>query len=161
MGEPQPTEDGRFLVIEGRRWRASDPSIPAALRAELVAELMDARRAVRMQGEPARRRVQDAKVALGERGRPWWEPLEDGALAERIVATTNALLRHRPSGSVCPSEVARVVGGSDWRSQLERVRSVASAQLEAGTYRITQRGIDVEAGVSGPIRIRRGPRFVE
>ena len=66
--EPERTPDGRYLVVDGRRWRATDPGIPETLRAELVAELMAARRI------QARARVQDAKVALGERGEPWWEP---------------------------------------------------------------------------------------
>ena len=61
------TADGRYLVVDGRRWRVGDPDIPEALRAELVAELMAARRTRQ------RDRVQDAKVALGERGEPWWE----------------------------------------------------------------------------------------
>lgn len=74
--EPERTPDGRFVVVAGRRWRASDPSIPDPLRAELVAELLAARREVRAAaGDPdriaaARRRVGDAKVALGERGEP-------------------------------------------------------------------------------------------
>ena len=43
-------DEGRWIVIGGRRWRASDPEIPAPLRTELVAELMDdARRLVARQ----------------------------------------------------------------------------------------------------------------
>lgn len=76
------TEDGHFVVIDGRRWRATDPSIPDDVQAALRKELMSARRAVgvaRKQDDPtaeraARDRVQAAKEALGERGRPpWWE----------------------------------------------------------------------------------------
>ncbi|WP_194239543.1 hypothetical protein [Pseudactinotalea terrae] len=69
----QLTESGHHIVINGRRWRATDPSIPASLRDELVSALMAARRAVRSD-ESARPAVHDAKVALGERGEPWWEP---------------------------------------------------------------------------------------
>src|SRR5690606_25297412 len=78
--EVEHTDDGRYVVVDGRRWRATDPGIPEKVRQELVDELMSARRAVR-DGEPgARGRVQDAKVALGERGPKWWEePDEDGA----------------------------------------------------------------------------------
>jgi len=80
--EPERTPDGRYVVIDGRRWRASDPRLPEARRQELVDELMAARRAVgaaKRSGDPdaerhARARVHEAKVALGERGRPWWEP---------------------------------------------------------------------------------------
>ena len=78
---PEKTPDGRYVIIDGRRWRATDPSIPEERRKELVAELMDARRAVgaaKRGSDPeaektARARVHAAKVALGERGKPWWE----------------------------------------------------------------------------------------
>ena len=114
------TDDERFLVIDGRRWRRTDPSIPEALRSELVHELMDARRRV------DRPRVQDAKVALGERGRPWWEPHDDEALRTRAAATMRALLHKRGEGkTLCPSDVARVIGGDRWRSLMPLVRDVA------------------------------------
>jgi hypothetical protein len=73
------TDDGHYLVINGRRWRATDPEIPEARRAELTRILMAWRREVRATlgtvDEPAARAgVQAAKVALGERGKPpWWE----------------------------------------------------------------------------------------
>lgn len=75
----ETTEDGHFVVIDGRRWRATDPAIPDDVAAELRKVLMAARRDVGKAlraGEdpaPARARVQAAKVALGERGTPWWE----------------------------------------------------------------------------------------
>ncbi len=76
--EPERTEDGHHLVIDGRRWRASDPEIPAERREELVRLLMAWRREVRrVRGTDdearARAGVHAAKVALGERGTPWWE----------------------------------------------------------------------------------------
>lgn len=72
------TDDGRYIVVDGRRWRATDPAIPEERAAELRAVLMAWRRAVRdtrgSSGERAARDgVQAAKVALGERGTPWWE----------------------------------------------------------------------------------------
>ena len=75
------TEDGRFVVIRGRRWRATDPAVPEDVAAVLRRELMSARRAVgvalRAGDEEAERaaraRVQRTKTALGERGTPWWE----------------------------------------------------------------------------------------
>ena len=72
------TEDGHFIVIEGRRWRATDPSIPEDRNAELRSILMAWRRDVRSTGGAAASRagVQAAKVALGERGTPWWEQSE-------------------------------------------------------------------------------------
>ncbi|WP_433222922.1 hypothetical protein ACQP00_24780 [Dactylosporangium sp. CS-047395] len=77
------TEDGRYVVIKGRRWRATDPAIPEDVAAELRKVLMSARRDVgraKRAGEdtaPARARVQAAKEALGERGTPWWEQTLD------------------------------------------------------------------------------------
>ena len=75
------TEDGHFVVIDGRRWRATDPDIPEDVAAELRRALMSARRAVgaalRAHDEDAERvaraDVHRAKTALGERGTPWWE----------------------------------------------------------------------------------------
>jgi hypothetical protein len=79
--KPRLTEDGRHVIIDGREWRATDPSIPEERRQELVNELMAARRAVgaaKRASDPdaereARARVHAAKVALGERGEPWWK----------------------------------------------------------------------------------------
>ena len=71
--------DCHYVVIDGRRWRATDPAIPEPRRAELTRILMAWRREVRRtrgtDAEPAARAgVQAAKVALGERGSPpWWE----------------------------------------------------------------------------------------
>jgi hypothetical protein len=78
VSEPEHTPDGRYVVVDGRRWRATDPAIPAARREELQQRLMAWRREVRRtkgtDGERAARDgVQAAKVALGERGTPWWE----------------------------------------------------------------------------------------
>lgn len=79
MGEPPITEDGHYVLISGRRWRATDPSIPEERRAELTRVLMSWRREVRRtkgtdEERAARAGVQAAKVALGERGTPpWWE----------------------------------------------------------------------------------------
>ncbi|WP_433086923.1 hypothetical protein ACQP1P_14515 [Dactylosporangium sp. CA-052675] len=73
------TGDGHYVVISGRRWRATDPAVPedvaAALRRALMAARRDVGRALRSGQDPApaRARVQAAKVALGERGTPWWE----------------------------------------------------------------------------------------
>lgn len=73
------TDDGHFVVIDGRRWRATDPSIPEQRRVELVRVLMAWRREVRRtkgttEEQAARAGVQAAKIALGERGQPpWWE----------------------------------------------------------------------------------------
>ncbi len=82
-GRPFPTTpDGRYFLVAGRLWRSTNPAIPEERRLRLVADLMDARRAVKEakcgNGEisAARKAVDAAKVALGERGSVWWE---DGA----------------------------------------------------------------------------------
>ncbi len=72
------TSDGRYILVGGRRWRATDPMIPPERAAELRSVLMAWRREVKAvrgtAAEPAARAgVQAAKVALGERGCPWWE----------------------------------------------------------------------------------------
>lgn len=79
---PVTTPDGRYIVVRGRLWRASNPDLSESRRQTLVDDLMDARRAVRdAKGDPsalrhARSRVHTAKEALGERGPVWWD---DGA----------------------------------------------------------------------------------
>ncbi len=70
--------------MRGRLWRAANPALTDAERDGLVKELMAARRAVGaatrandvIAEKSARARVNDAKVALGERGPVWWS---DGA----------------------------------------------------------------------------------
>ena len=78
---PTTTPDGRYIVVRGRLWRASNPTLSPEHRKDLVQQLMDARRALR-RGIPAesraaaRAQVEMAKRGLGERGPPWWT---DGA----------------------------------------------------------------------------------
>lgn len=157
-GGPERTPDGRHIIVNGRRWRATDPSIPDTFRQELVAELMDARRAVKTDDADARRRVQDAKTALGERGAPWWEDRSGAAFDERIAAATRALTRKRSESSICPSDVARAVGGESWRSHMDDVRRVAAALADRDEIVVTQKGKPVRIdGARGPVRIIRGP----
>lgn len=85
------TPDGRYFVVKSRLWRKSDPRLDEPTVERLVKELMSARRAVRDAKQKirsgaeadvakardllaaARRRVDAAKVSLGERGPVWWE----------------------------------------------------------------------------------------
>src|SRR5215213_4473878 len=101
--------DGRWIHIDGRRWRATDPSIPPALSSELVDALMQARRAVgaakragdQRAEQAARDGVNRAKIALGERGAPWWEKASDEALRQRLEAAVLTLADHRaPTGTI-------------------------------------------------------------
>jgi hypothetical protein len=154
------TPDGRYLLVSGRRWRASDPAIPEPLRQELVNELMAARRLVRTDPGAARPRVQDAKAALGERGDPWWEPTPEGQRV-RLAAAMRTLLRHRrPEATICPSDAARVVGGEAWRELMDTAREVAAELARQGTIVVRQRGADVDVATAvGPIRLARGPEW--
>ena len=75
------TPDGRYFVVRGRLWRCTNPGLDPGTRAKLVRDLMDARRDVAKANRTAdptlmsdaRRRVEAAKVGLGERGAVWWE----------------------------------------------------------------------------------------
>lgn len=90
---PLTTPDGRYLVVEGRLWRRARPDLSEERREALLRELMAARRAVKAaRGDAAelaaaRRRVDQAKRSLGERGPVWWT---DGApdLNRRLVRNT-------------------------------------------------------------------------
>ena len=79
-GAPPPaTPDGRYIVVRGRLWRRANPHLAEDRRTSLVADLMDARRAVgraQRTGDgvaltETRRQVDVAEVALGERGPVW------------------------------------------------------------------------------------------
>ncbi|MGW5066188.1 hypothetical protein ACWEQJ_08710 [Streptomyces cyaneofuscatus] len=48
--QPERTPDGRYIVVRGRRWRATDPEIPE----DVVAAELDAA------GEPGRRTARPA-----------------------------------------------------------------------------------------------------
>jgi hypothetical protein len=83
--EVQRTADGRFLVVEGRRWRTADPNLPEDVRERLPHHLGVGRsgvRSARRAGDDdavaaARATVQLAKTGLGERGPAWWEQDDD------------------------------------------------------------------------------------
>ena len=95
--EVERTDDGRWLVVDGRRWRAADPELPDDVRARLLHHLGTARSAVRTAvragdagaERAARAHVQEAKTGLGERGPAWW----DQEPAERRARWEEALVR--------------------------------------------------------------------
>ena len=162
-------DDGHHIVVDGRRWRATDPAIPPAFRQELVDGLMAARRDVgaarraadAVSEQAARARVQDAKVALGERGEPWWEPASEAGRRSRLTATVLTLLRtRRPESSICPSDAARAAGGTAWRALVPVARDIAAELARTGVVVVTQGDRTVDVGEApGPVRIRRGPRW--
>ena len=77
----EKTKDGHHVVIDGRKWRATNPNLSEDERQKLVNELMSARREVgralkagdKDAEQAARNRVYAAKIGLGERGPKWWE----------------------------------------------------------------------------------------
>lgn len=88
-------DDEHWLVINGRRWRRTDPELPDDVVDALKSHLGAARSAVgstRRAGDEdaaaaARLRVNTAKTGLGERGPRWWESPVD----ERIARARDAL----------------------------------------------------------------------
>ena len=120
------TDDGRYIIVKGRKWRATDPNIPPGLKDELVRELMSARRAIKAGDSSARARVHAAKTALGERGEPWWERTDDGQAA-RAVAAATMLLRARDGGPVSVDDVSQIVGGEAWREAVPLVEKTLRA----------------------------------
>ena len=70
-----------------------------------------------------------------------------------------ALVRDRgPHKTICPSEVARTLGGFSWRLLMDRVRAVGIALHDAGNIAVTQKGCIVDPRTArGPIRYRLIP----
>ncbi|OII39501.1 biopolymer transporter Tol [Curtobacterium sp. MMLR14_010] len=97
MSEP----DDHFFVVDGRRWRRTDPVIPEETAAALRSHLGRGRNAVKQAKrsgddtalEAARHRNGLAKHGLGERGPAWWERPEADRIAdaERARAELDAL----------------------------------------------------------------------
>lgn len=77
---PIETPDGKYIIVRGRLWRKSNPALSRAERDRLTRDLMAARRAVgtaikagdKAAEREARKWVDQAKHALGERGPVWW-----------------------------------------------------------------------------------------
>jgi hypothetical protein len=78
---PLETPDGRYIVVNGRLWRKFNPALSDDVRQRLIKDLMAARRDVgvamragdKTAERDARKRVDEAKHALGERGPVWWD----------------------------------------------------------------------------------------
>ena len=89
------SDDERWLIVNGRRWRRTDPCLPGDIVEALTSHLGRGRSAVRVaknSGDDAlvagaRRRVGLAKHGLGERGPYWWDEPE----ADRIARARTAL----------------------------------------------------------------------
>lgn len=61
-----------------------------------------------------------------------------------------------PNKSICPSEVARSLGGETWRSLMPLVREVGADLAKSGAIVVTQKGIPVDPQTArGPIRFKQ------
>jgi hypothetical protein len=99
MSETGSVDDDRWLVINGRRWRRTDPVLDEDTLARLKSHLGRGRSGVRSAKQAgdadavaaavaaARRRTGLAKHGLGERGPYWWDSPEN----ERIARAHEAL----------------------------------------------------------------------
>ena len=93
--KPTGTEGERWLIVNGRRWRRTDPCLPDDVVKQLQSQLGRGRSGVRTAkaaGDDqaltlARRRVGIAKHGLGERGPYWWDEPE----ADRVMRARQAL----------------------------------------------------------------------
>ena len=75
----------------------------------------------------------------------------DEALQQAILDLLDAR-----SGTICPSEAARVVDPDGWQDLMEPARQAARRLVAAGDVEITQGGHVVDPSTAkGPIRIRR------
>ena len=75
---------------------------------------------------------------------------------ERIQETIEAMVAARGSGkTICPSEVARALGGDEgFRALMPDVRYAAATLAERGAIAVTQSGRRVDARTArGPIRL--------
>jgi hypothetical protein len=94
MARDAASDDERSLIINGHRWRRTDPVLPADFVEALTSHLGRGRSGVlRAQDDPdptsaARRRVDLAKHGLGERGPSWWDEPE----GERLRRARQALV---------------------------------------------------------------------
>lgn len=76
---------------------------------------------------------------------------DSAAIAEEILRQTAA----RGAGkSICPSEVARALGGEEWRPLMTPVRQAAIALAREGRVLVLRKGKPVPPeGVKGVIRL--------
>ena len=77
--------------------------------------------------------------------------------ADRISTKIDELLEERGEGkTICPSEVARALGGDTWRDLMQPIREVAAERADLET---TRKGQLVDAvNPEGPIRLGRSKR---
>lgn len=83
-------------------------------------------------------------------------PADQGRLGAAIL---ELLERRAPDKTICPSDAARAVAGTDFHELMDTARAAAAELAAAGEIDVTQRGevVDV-AQARGPIRLRRRSR---
>lgn len=75
------------------------------------------------------------------------------------TAILELLAQRAPGATICPSEAARALGGSNFRPLMPVVRDAARQLVEDGRIDVTQQGRVVEmARARGPIRLRARAR---
>jgi len=87
--EQDAVDAERWLIVDGRRWRRTDPALPVDLAARLRSHLGRARSSIRVAKRAgdeeavveARHRVGVAKAGLGERGPRWWDDEVEARIA--------------------------------------------------------------------------------
>jgi hypothetical protein len=95
VSETVSVDDDRWMVINGRKWRRTDPVLDEGVVARLKSHLGRGRSGVRTAKKAgddeaaasARRRTDLAKHGLGERGPRWWDSPEK----DRIDRAAHAL----------------------------------------------------------------------
>ena len=101
------TDDEKWLIVTGRRWRRTDPGLEPRVVEELKSHLGAARNAVGKAKKAgaeddlaeARRRVNAAKIGLGERGDYWWEMAIEDRRARGSGPERTAVSSLRAAGS--------------------------------------------------------------
>jgi len=76
-------------------------------------------------------------------------------VSDRLEQAIRApLAARRPGTTICPSDVARAVGGGDWRELMQPVRDAAIRLVAAGEVEVRQGGRPVDPRrARAPIRI--------
>jgi Protein of unknown function (DUF3253) len=65
------------------------------------------------------------------------------------------LARRAPGKTICPSDAARAVAGTDFRPLMDTARAAAAELVADGEIEVTQRGEVVDiTRARGPIRLR-------
>ena len=84
---------------------------------------------------------------------------EDAEPARLRAVILELLDRRGPEKTICPSDAARALAGTDFRSLMDAARAAAAELVEAGEIEVTQGGEVVDlARARGPIRLRRRDR---